>query len=166
MAASPVPNRDLSAMHDIVLPPAPELWPPAPGWIVFGSLLLMLTTAASVVLWRRWRAVAYRREALRDLACSIAALESGDVRRAAVESAAVLRRVAIHVWTRELVAPLTGRTWIEFLSTHGGRAGFSDRNGATLLSACYGGGEPSLDDARALLEAITRWVRAQGVPRR
>lgn len=166
MAASPTPNRDLSTMHDIIVPSAPELWPPAPGWIVFGSLLLLLTMAALVMLWRRWRDLAFRRRALCDLARCSTALESGDPRRAAVESAAVLRRVAMHVWTRERVAPLTGRAWIEFLSAHGGRVGFTERNGGTLLGACYGSGDPSVDDCRDLVDAIARWVRSQGVPRR
>ncbi|MBK6800299.1 MAG: DUF4381 domain-containing protein [Novosphingobium sp.] len=58
----------LARLHDITEPPAPGLWPLAPGWWLVVTLLVLLLMRGGQWVWRRWRANAYRRQALRALA--------------------------------------------------------------------------------------------------
>ena len=57
----------LSNLRDIVEPAAVSLWPPAPGLVLLGSLLLVWIVYALLLWRRRWQANAYRRQALGEL---------------------------------------------------------------------------------------------------
>lgn len=59
---------NLSNLRDIVEPAGISWWPPAPGAVLIGSLLLLWGVFAILILLRRWQSNAYRREALRELA--------------------------------------------------------------------------------------------------
>ncbi len=100
----------LSDLNDIVVPEPVSAWPPAPGvWIV----LMFVVGVAAFFLIRRintYRKNAYRRVALTELA--------------QVDSSAgvaeILRRVAIHAYSRETVAALKGEDWLQWLEAQGG----------------------------------------------
>ena len=59
--------EQLQALHDIVLPTPPGLWPLAPGWWLVILLLALLALRLAQHLWQAWRRDAYRRLALRHL---------------------------------------------------------------------------------------------------
>lgn len=42
-------------LRDIHVPPAPSLWPPAPGWSLLAAALLAATAIMLVLRWRRRR---------------------------------------------------------------------------------------------------------------
>lgn len=42
-------------LRDIHVPPAPSLWPPAPGWLLLAAALLAVTAIMLVLRWRRRR---------------------------------------------------------------------------------------------------------------
>jgi hypothetical protein len=96
----------LDRLHDIITPPPIPWWPPAPGWYVLTAILLVLVLGLVLRFWRRWRANAYRREALRalDSAADVAAI------------AALLRRTALAENPRAEIAPLTGNAWFDWLA--------------------------------------------------
>lgn len=64
---SPGELERLQALHDIVLPAPPGIWPLAPGMWLLVLLLALLVVRATQWLWQRWRRDAYRRQALRRL---------------------------------------------------------------------------------------------------
>jgi Domain of unknown function (DUF4381) len=98
----------LERLHDIVLPAAVQWWPPAPGWYVLLSLLLLGIAAAAWRGLQRWRANAYRRAALRELT----ALQD------AAAIAALLRRTALAFTPRGRVAARDGIAWTDWLDAH------------------------------------------------
>ncbi|HAC92578.1 MAG TPA: DUF4381 domain-containing protein [Planctomycetaceae bacterium] len=103
----PLPATSLDLLHDLSLPQAVDWWPPAPGW--FG-VLFFLAIAVLVSVYRlfaRYRAGAYRRAALREL-------ETLECHTAIAE---LLRRTALAVVPRSVVADLTGGQWIEWLAS-------------------------------------------------
>lgn len=96
----------LDSLHDLVLPSAVSWWPPASGWY---GVLAMLLLAAVWQIWRfrqRWRANAYRRAALREL----------DRLEDAAAIAELLRRTALAIMPRTVVAELTGTAWTDWLA--------------------------------------------------
>ena len=97
-------NQDaasLDRLHDIVMPPTVPWWPPAPGWYVLAAIILGLLLVLVLRLWLRWRATAYRREAIR-------ALDSASDPAAI---AALLRRTALAESSRSEIAALHGNAW-------------------------------------------------------
>jgi len=99
-------STSLGRLHDIVLPPEVPWWPLAPGWyFVFGILVVLILILAHRG-WKRYRANAYRRAALRELALA------QDV----PSIAELLRRTALAVAPREAIAAMTGDTWLDWLT--------------------------------------------------
>jgi len=96
----------LDNLHDILLPPGIPWWPPAPGWYVLFALLLLIAAWLAWRTWKGWQANGYRREALRRLAsCEHAA-----------DIAELLRRTALAVAPRRLIAAKSGKDWIDWLA--------------------------------------------------
>jgi hypothetical protein len=130
---------DLSRLHDIVIPPAPAPWPPAPGLILFAALVLCFAVLLSVTLVRSRRRNAYRRAGLRALATA----------RTVHDVSTVLKRVALVAYPRERVAALHGAAWAAFLDgtcSHG-----------TVAGAVAGPSDAPADASQRALAA--RWVR-------
>jgi hypothetical protein len=78
----------------------------APGWYVVGGILLLLTLLLIHRAWKRRRANAYRRAALRELASA----------NDAAGIAELLRRTALAASPRPLVAAKTGAAWLDWLT--------------------------------------------------
>ncbi len=131
--------------------PAPvSMVPATAGWTV---LAVLLGLAVLWLVWwgaRRWRANAYRRAALAELAT--AGDDPGTV-------AAILRRTALAAWPRTRVASLHGDEWLRFLDTTARGEGFVDGPGAVLARAPYRTAGP----APGLGALAARWVRRHRV---
>lgn len=97
----------LDRLHDIVEPPPVPWWPPAPGWYFVLAATAITGAWLGLRIWRRWRANAYRREALRKLKTA----------KTPAEIAELLRRTALALAPRAKVASLTGDTWAEWLAS-------------------------------------------------
>jgi len=136
----------LDRLHDLVLPPVLPWWPPAPGWYAFFILLIL---AGGWLAWRWWqhrRADAYRRAALQELAYL----------RDATAVAELLRRTALAVVPRPLVAGMTGRAWTDWLA-----AQCPDPMPDPVRSQLYAGvyGRPAPDQDLARLRAYAAcWI--------
>ena len=100
------PATSLDRLHDIALPPAVAWWPPAPGWYVVFTLALVAAAWMAFRAWKRWQSNAYRREAAR----ALASLESS----AAI--AELLRRTALAIAPRSVIAEKTGTAWLDWLA--------------------------------------------------
>ena len=101
----------LDNLREIILPPPAPWWPPAPGWWMLLGLLTLLGVIVAFRAWRRWRAGAYRRAALRELAAatSVAVI------------AQILKRTALVGYARTEIASLSGSAWLAWLAETGGR---------------------------------------------
>ena len=136
----------LDRLHDLVLPPAVPWWPLAPGWYVVMALALLTAAWMSFRAWKRWQSNAYRREAARELA----SLESS----AAI--AELLRRTALAIAPRSVIAEKTGAAWVDWLAVQSPEA-MPDSVRAQLTTGVYGRPAPS-PELCALRDYATRWI--------
>ncbi len=75
------------------------------------GLLTLLGVIAAFRAWRTWRAAAYRRAALRELATAANASAIAEI----------LKRTALVAYPRKDVAALSGAAWLAWLAQTGGR---------------------------------------------
>jgi hypothetical protein len=107
-------NTDPASLHnlrEIILPPPVPWWPLASGWWLLFAVLCLAAVSFAFRAWRTWRANAYRRAALRELAAatSVAVI------------AEILKRTALVGYARTNVASLSGSAWLAWLAETSGR---------------------------------------------
>ncbi len=145
-----MPEQDAAAsldrLHDIVIPDPVPWWPPAPGWYGLAALVLVLGIVLAFRGWRRWKANAYRRQAL------------GELERAedSATIAALLRRVALNETSRGEIATLSGDAWLQWLAEHG-----PTRPTATVREQLTAGiyRQTPASDLTALRTWAASWIR-------
>jgi hypothetical protein len=136
----------LDRLHDLVLPPPVPWWPVAPGWYVVLLAVLVLVVVLAYPVRTRWRADAYRRAALRELATL----------RDAPAIAALLRRTALAVVPRSVVAGTTGTAWADWLAARCPGA-MSDDVRQTLTAGIYDR-PATVREVGALHDYAARWI--------
>jgi Domain of unknown function (DUF4381) len=136
----------LERLHEIVIPPEVSWWPLAPGWYVVGGILVILILLFVHRAWKHWRANAYRRAAFRELA---------SVNDAAA-IAELLRRTALAVEPRPVIATMTGAAWLDWLDSKC-RETMSDTVREQLTVGLYRR-QSSDCDVVALREYAARWI--------
>jgi hypothetical protein len=149
------PQDPLANLHPLREPGVIGWWPLAPGWWVLLAIAILALVALAWFLIRRYRANAYRRRALAQLAGIYTDFDrDGDSGHCLQQVNALLKSVALRAWPRRQVAAATGEAWLAFLNgSSGGGELFDARYGTAL----YRGGEPDLDMA-AIRAAATRWI--------
>jgi hypothetical protein len=148
-------TASLADLHDIVVPPAASVWPPAPGWFVIGAIVVVLAVAGLVMGVIRRHRRAYRRAALSELE-SVAAKDG----RTVGQIAELLKRTALAVYPREDVAALTGEHWVAWLETTGGVTATQPVRDA-LSTGVHGGGP--VGDPDALRQFAASWIQRHRV---
>ncbi len=141
----------IDLLEEVPEPPAISMTPQTPGWIVVGIVLLVLVVLLSRWLLLRWRANAYRREALRALA---------KVGEDPTAIASILRRTALAAFPRSEVASLAGENWLAFLDASYPGSDFADGPGRTIASAPYRA-QPATPEMKRI---AVDWVRRHKVP--
>lgn len=136
----------LARLHDLVLPPAVPWWPPAPGWYVVLALLIIISVLILIRLASRYHANAYRREAARELA----SLKSS----AAI--AELLRRTALAIAPRSVIAEKTGTAWLDWLTAQSPEP-MPDTVRTQLTTGVYGLPAAS-EELNALRDYASRWI--------
>lgn len=117
-------------LRDIHQPPAPPLWPPAPGWWVVGAIVFAVVIGFA--LWRQRRRAHQRRvAAIFDEA--IAAANSAPEQIAAMSE--LLRRAARR--RNPQADKLEGEAWLAFLDAGDKRQPFTNEVGALLLEGGF-----------------------------
>jgi hypothetical protein len=99
-------STSLDRLHDLALPPEEPWWPLAPGWYVLIALALAAAGWLAFRAWKHWRSNAYRRAALKEL-------KSLDTPAAIAE---LLRRTALAIAPRPVIAELIGPAWPDWLT--------------------------------------------------
>lgn len=146
---------DLSRLHDIVTPPPVSWWPPTPAWYVLSAVVVFLAVLCAWYGFRRRRAGAYRRAALKEL---------GSISGPG-QLPALLKRTALAAWPRDEVAGLSGRAWLDFLDRSASMKEFTDGAGRILPDIAYGNTDTlTEEDLSALTRLAERWIREHRVP--
>jgi hypothetical protein len=149
------PADPLTRLHPLREPEMIGWWPPAPGWWLLLAIALVLVLGILVMLWRRYRGNAYRRQARAQLSELYAAYnETGDTAAFAAATNALLKSVALQVFPREQVAACSGPAWLALLNDSvPGAHCFTD----DFSAAVYRGDAATLD-AAALHAAAGQWI--------
>jgi len=111
------PQQDpLAALHPLREPPPISWWPPAPGWWLLAALLCIALLVLIWLLLRRYRARAYRRQALRQLEQLRSQYQvDGDGPSYLAGANALLKSVALVSFPRRDIAASSGADWRAFL---------------------------------------------------
>lgn len=125
----------------------PQTW----GWVAVGVVLVTALAWLMFYLFRRYRANAYRREAL-------AELETVGDDAAAI--AGILRRTALAVYPRRKVCAATGEAWLQFLESTASGLKFTSGPGECLIYAPY---KPT-DSTPGIGNLAQEWVRRHRNP--
>ncbi|MBY3495318.1 DUF4381 domain-containing protein [Rhizobium laguerreae] len=115
----PITDAALRSLHDIAMPEPVSWMPQTWGWgVLTGALLVML--ALTGIRWiLRYRADAYRREAMALLTVIDEQLRNPATRRDGIRVLCeVLKRTALAAWPRAEVASLSANAWTRFLEAH------------------------------------------------
>ncbi len=144
-------------LRDIHAAPAPDIWPPAPGWWVLTVFLVLAFVVGGRLLLRWYHRHRRRRAVLGNLAESRRAFErDGSATELAAALSMLLRRVALARFPRDRVAGIQGEAWLRFLDTTGGAGRFLQGPGQVLVTAPYA---PRAQlDVDALCALVKDWV--------
>jgi len=163
-------TASLINLSDIVEPAAITWWPPAPGLVLFGMLILLWTVFAVMFWYRRRQQNAYRRAALQELAAIEERIHQSQTRNEGIRQlSALLKRVALVAYPRRAVASLTGDRWNAFLDRQIGGDTFSNGHGKALALAMVDpnpGQNLTTSDCHRLIQAVRCWISGHRVDKK
>jgi len=146
-------------MHDIIVPPAILFWPLAPGWFALVLLLLSAMFHIGLRLWMKYRANAYRREALQELVTLVSTNGTDEV----VRLLTLMKRVALQHFGREKVASLSDVYWWEFVEQHS-KVKIDDALRTLSQEVLYGSCiEVSKESVENMNRLTKLWINTHGV---
>jgi len=145
-------------LKDIHLPKSIGWWPPAPGWWLIVTLLILLFILFAY-LYKRLT----RKNAVKDAQKLLQHIrqQSIDSQQRLTELSALLRRTAISIGHRNEIAGLKGQAWLEYLDRNMSDAPFTQGIGRCLADAHYRpflANDINFDDLFAVCE---RWLKQQ-----
>lgn len=142
------PATSLDRLHDLVIPPPVPWWPLATGWYILMGLALILLLVHARHTWKSWKANAYRRAALRQLTQAHDAIAIGEL----------LRRTALAIAPRQVIAEKTANAWTDWLSEQCPEA-MPDTVRTQLTTGVYRGLTTD-SDFDALRKYATLWIKS------
>ena len=152
----------LNNLRGIIEPAGIPWWPPAPGLVLLGMLILLWTAFALMLWWRRWQRNAYRRAALQELVAIEERIRYSQTRTEGIRQLSVLlKRVALVAYPRMAVASLAGDRWSAFLDRQIGDDTFSIGHSKVLAMAMVDpnpGAYLTTSDCQRLIQAVRRWI--------
>lgn len=147
-------------LRDIHLPAAVSWWPPAPGWwILATALILVLVGTAYLRAYlarRRRRLGRWLGPELQRVSRQFA--EDGDTEMMLQQVSALLRRACLSLFPRQTVAGLVQDQWLDLLDDIAKTDQFRHGPGRILASAPYQR-QPDRASAVAALELAQEWAR-------
>ena len=150
------PQDPLAALHPLREPLAVGWWPPAPGWWLLAGLVLVALLALAWFALRRYRANAYRRQALARLSeLATGYQQQADRQRFIAETNALLKSVALVAYPRREVAASSGARWLAFLNSSLGQ---EEQFPEGFVSGAYHRQCPDIDTDQ-VLRAAASWIR-------
>ncbi len=158
-------TNPLDQLHDLILPVPISWWPPAPGWWILATLLLMMLIFALRKGWQWYQRGVPKRAALKQLKQHWQAYQRDQNALQLLRDLDILlKRMALSYFPREQIAPLHGSAWLEFLDKSGQTQGFTRGVGRWLGDGLYQAEMPLHQPAQlqALLNLCRDWIRQQG----
>jgi len=159
-SAPPLPeafgNYALGDFVEVVSPQAISWLPQTIGWWWLGAALLAVFARYSWRRLRHWYRNRYRREAaarLRQLG------DTADQSALVAELNRLLKLTALAAFSREQVARLSGKEWVEFLNRQCPTPPFSGEQGQLLAVGAYRTGTVAAASGQPLISACLTWVR-------
>ncbi len=146
----------LAQLRDIHLPAPIGWWPPAPGWWLLAIVVLAIVVAATHFILRYIRRNRYRKVALHELQLLKTEQIGASTRDTIERLAMLLRRVAIQTCGREVVSPLVGNAWLEFLDSKGQTDQFTTGPGKVLGEGHYH--QTVEADLDQLMQLVEQWI--------
>ncbi len=146
-------------LQDIHMPSAPDLWPPAIGWWILLTFLIVTLIWFLQKIRREAKQKKYR-DAIRAKFKQLEKqLNKNPTNQTIAEINTLLRQVAISRYPREQIASLTGAKWLLFLDKSGKTNNFSKGAGRILVDASYQADNLSNLNLIEFTPLIRRWVR-------
>ncbi len=140
----------LAALRPLHEPLPVSWWPPALGWWIV--MLLIVTCLFLIYRYRKHRTL--QRAALRELA--LLSKHYNTIEQPVARLNQLLKRYALVCWSAEKVAPLSGRSWVDFLDATGGNGQFSESAGELLMSGPYRQEHADMDE---LIKLARHWIK-------
>lgn len=117
MALDPNAQAALRSLKDIAVPTPVSWMPQTWGWLLVAGVVTVIVALVFLAWLRRYKADAYRREALKLMEGIDALIQDPATRARGINQlAAVLKRTALAGWGRPSVASLSGDVWVRFLN--------------------------------------------------
>jgi len=132
------------------------------------ALCLLAAAVLAYYLLKRYRADAYRRIALRQLhtihdTFSQSKKDPGPERAYISDTNALLKSVALRVFSRHDIAALSGDAWLGFLNKSRGNESQDTEFSSRFANAAYQPDIPDLDPEQ-LFSASQNWIARHRVP--
>lgn len=159
-------NYAIKGIVEVAEPLGVSLLPQTPGWYVLAVALLIVVALRIRQRRQRWKANAYRREALAELQRLSQRIEGGDD-TAARELAPLLRATALHATERAAVAATEGDAWQAQLAQLAPRCDPLPVD--TLHQLAYASGTDTAQglpaaELQSLLQRLEHWIAAHRGP--
>lgn len=148
--------KELANLKEIALPEPISYFPQTPAWYVLFCVIAILIL---IILWKQYKHFQknkYRRVALAELS----KIRS---QKAYIEIPELVKRVALVFVSRDEVASLNGKTWLEFLNKSYNGNGFSRKTGNLFLDLAYSSpnriNQYQKGEIEVLFDLISEWIK-------
>lgn len=150
----------LQQLHDLAMPVQVSPAPQTVGWYVLFAIVAALIIFAAFMMYRRYRANLYRRQALSELD-KIKNLISNPAKRLHTlsEIPALLKRTALSFVPRYEIASLSCKEWLVFLDNCYEGNGFSEGPGRMLGDLSYSNKNFTDNELSDLIELTGLWIK-------
>ncbi|MEE9445967.1 MAG: DUF4381 domain-containing protein [Cocleimonas sp.] len=171
MADSPTPmptppataaTPDGLVLKDIHLAGSPDFWPPAIGWWILLSIILLALSALFLSVRSKLRQQAKLKKQREKLMAKLKMYEDKLTQNPSNKTIAdmntLLRQLAVNYYPRSKISSLTGCDWLKFLDQSGNTRGFTKGAGRILIEAPYQSGDPENLNLDEFISLIRKWV--------
>lgn len=158
--------NELKQLKNLAIPEPVSWFPHTWAWYLLFALIFCALIYLLFRWFRRYRANAYRREALTELErYETILLQTNNAISASQQLGQLLKRVALVTWPRTKVARLSGDEWIAFMQKHSPEKIDPDL-GTCIGDYEYHGELPPLKLSRwksSLMPSAREWIRRHHV---
>jgi hypothetical protein len=155
-------NNLLDQLYDIEGIDPINWWPLAPGWWIL-IVFLVLSLLGLVIYYYRKLAFknSWQYHILSQLSLMEQNLEEANTQATIIELSEVIRRIAMHQYSRRECAGIEGKSWLRWLKSHDPHQFDWEREGKHLIEAPYAPSYKAIpnEDVLGLIKAIRKWVK-------
>lgn len=152
----------LAHLHDIEGLDVLGWWPLAPGWWM---VIILSSSALFLLSFWFYRKRVFEGSWRHAISCQLSemehTLEESTAQATVADLSELIRRIAMHQYSRSECAGLEGSAWLLWLTHHDPKRLDWAKKGKWLIEAPYApsGLSIPLEDIRIVIKAIRRWVK-------